>query len=328
MTAPLALAPLVRRVNDHAQQQAQQIFAATVDPTVEFLEPLLIEQQAVQLGAIIQAAQQVVGSLTTAYMGRRLHIAPPPVDPSITQRSGITKADEYQRPYWTTAKAVRDGIPPEQAALRGARRLRTLAAVDVQMAKIRQAQIVLRAAGRKTYRRVTTSDNPCSLCEIASTQIYLTDDLMPIHSSCMCDIEEDDTGGDQEKADADFNGVGDNDLQQKKIGELNESNAPASDYRDLIAVRDHGEIGPMLTWADQHFQGPQDLPAPAPKFEKPDVVQLVRGSIESKQRQLELMRKQLARAHGHDGSANFRRVYTRVERDALLERARQIALGQ
>jgi hypothetical protein len=34
--------------------------------------------------------------------------------------------------------------------------------------------------------------------------------------------------------------------------------ARAPDYRD-IAIREHGELGPMLTVADQNFTGPSDL---------------------------------------------------------------------
>lgn len=302
-----------QRVKGHADQQTQQIFGNTADPAAAAdWTPEYVETQASIIGQIIEAAQMVVGNLTTVDLARKLRSRPVAVKSLITQRdTGIAKHEEYQRPYWEVVKAVRDGKDHQQAHQAGVRRLSQLTDTDLQMAKVRQAQISLQAAGRKTYRRVTTSDNPCALCEIAATQIYYTDDLMPIHANCSCDIEEDDTGDDQAAADADFQPPDVNrDIDQKKdITDLNENGAPAQDYRDLISVRQHGEVGPMLTWRGQHFTGPKDLPEPITEMRK--------------QRQLATMSKQLARAQERGARGSVVPFYNQRGRPMTIEEVNQ-----
>lgn len=50
------------------------------------------------------------------------------------------------------------------------------------------------------------------------------------------------------------------DEQVRKMTGMVEDGASLADYQKLVAVRDHGEIGPTLTWAHQSFTGPSDLP--------------------------------------------------------------------
>lgn len=247
--------------------RAQNIFHSVVDPAEAIVwTPEYIESQSSLIGRVVKAGQMLMGSFQSTHLAEQLGVEPLRPDPVITQRSGIGKLAEYARPFRVVQQEIRKGATEAAALAKGSQRLDSLVGVDMQMAKIRQGQILLKAAGRKTYRREPGGDNPCPLCEIASTQIYYTDDLMPIHNNCQCDIIEDETDGDQEAADQDFSGIDDPTEQVDKISVLNEKDADASDYRKLIAVRDHGEIGPMLTWKDQHFMGPEDLPKPRGPF--------------------------------------------------------------
>lgn len=303
-----AFAQNYQQVKAVTNRQAQQVFSNGASAPVEEWTPEYVASYAENIGNIVEAAQMVVGNLTSVDMANMLEIRPIPVTSLITMRdSGIGKMDEYQRPFWEMVKASRDNKPNVLQA--GERRLEMLSATDLQMAKVRQAQIMLKAAGRKTYRRVVTSDNPCELCEIASTQIYYTEDLMPIHTNCSCDVEADDTS--QSDMDEGFGKIGgDGSDTSKDVSALNESGAPAADFRKLLAVRSHGEVGPMLTWAAQKFLGPQDLSVP------------VRTVEDSKVRQLDMQRRQLARAIEHQGTADFKRVYTTAERQEVLAQAR------
>jgi hypothetical protein len=247
---------MYQRVKNSTDQKTQHKFLDVADAK-EIAEwtPAYIEGQASLLGIIVRAAQMVVGNLTTVDLSQKFGGKPAPVSPLIAIRdTGIPKSVEYQRPFWETVKAVRNGADKVSALQTGLTRMVQLTDTDLQMAKVRQAQISLRAQGVKTYRRVTTSDRPCDLCEVAATQIYYTDDLMPIHPKCACDIVEDD------------------------------SDETPGETPDSIAVHQHGEVGPMLTKAGEHFLGPKDLPNPVTLQEL------------SKQRQLDMMRKQLARA--------------------------------
>lgn len=247
---------MYQRVKLNTEQHTQHRFLDSADAlAVSEWTPAYVEGQAGLLGIVVRAAQMLVGNLTTVDMSQKFGGKPAPVDPLIAIRdTGIPKNVEYQRPFWEVVKAARNGADSVAALQTGITRLGQLTDTDLQMAKVRQAQISLRAQGVKTYRRVTTSDHPCELCEIAATQIYYTDQLMPIHPKCSCDIVEDD------------------------------SDETPAETPDLIAVHTHGEVGPMLTKAGQHFMGPQDLPNPVTAQEL------------SKQRQLAMMRKQLARA--------------------------------
>jgi hypothetical protein len=247
---------MYQRLKLNTEQRTQHRFLDSADalPVTEWT-PAYIEGQADLMGIIVRAAQMIVGNLTTVDMSQKFGGTPTRVDPLIAIRdTGIPKSIEYQRPFWETVKATRNGADSVSALQSGITRLSQLTDTDLQMAKVRQAQIALRAKGVKTYRRVTTSDNPCDLCETAATQIYYTDELMPIHAKCSCDIVEDD------------------------------SDETPGDTPDVIAVHTHGEVGPVLTRAGQHFLGPQDLPNPVTAQER------------SKQRQLDMMRGQLAKA--------------------------------
>jgi hypothetical protein len=281
------------------------------------LEPEYVDVQANMLGMITEAAQMIVGQMTSSDMAQKFGGKPLSVNRLITVRdSGITKAQEYQRPFWEVAKAGRNGNPqPHQPGLV---RLQQLADTDLQMAKVRQAQISLRAVGAETYRRVTTSDDPCGLCEIAATQIYYTDQLMPIHDRCACDIVPDNF----DPAD-DFDGIASPVQQKGAIDALNEKGAGVEDYQDLIAVRQHGEVGPMLTWAAQHFMGPEDLPRQSltfgPKRFGPDST-----PDESKQRQLAMQMRQLSRSIQKGGGKDFRRFTDTPERKAALAKAKEL----
>jgi hypothetical protein len=248
--------------------------------------------QAETIGDIVSAAQRVVGNLTAVDIARKFGGTVAPVGPLIGERdNGIPKPLEYQRPFRVISKAMADGKDVHQAMRSGMLRLNALTDTDLQMAKVRQAQISLRAVGAKTFRRETTSENPCALCEIAATQIYYTDDLMDIHTGCSCDIVPDD------ESDSDS-------------GDLDTS---------LITVHNHGEIGPVLTWRGQHFTGPDQLPHKA--FSGIGTESLE----ESKRRQLKAMTKQLYRSVEKGGGKEFFNMTAIEERNAMLDRARQIA---
>lgn len=248
--------------------------------------------QAVTIGDIVSGAQVVVGNLTTVDIARKFGGSVAPLGPSITERdNGIPKAVEYQRPFRVISKACADGKDVQQAIQAGLTRLNALTDTDLQMAKVRQAQVSLRAVGVETFRRVTTSDNPCGLCEIAATQIYYTDQLMDIHPRCSCDIVPDDESA-------------------TDSGDLDTS---------LIAVHDHGEIGPVLTWRGQHFTSSDQLPHKAFSGIGTEALE------ESKRRQLEMMKKQLYRSVEKGGGKEFFNMTAIEERNQTLDEARRIA---
>ena len=96
-------------------------------------------------------------------------------------------ADLWRRPGITARKALADGKPFEEAMQLGGTRAGSMAEADVALAHRAAARDAMERNGLDGYRRVLTGVS-CDLCRVASTQLYRTGDLMPIHSRCDCRI--------------------------------------------------------------------------------------------------------------------------------------------
>lgn len=231
-----------------------------------------VAETAAQVGTYVQSAQYMASHLTQLYAAKGLDVKFTPFlpGPGITERPGTPKERLYMRP----AREQTEGAQ--------LRRLNTLATTDLQLAKTRtlfsafdEDQTVNRRPIR-AWRRVTESEKPCALCMIAATQLYFTDDLMPIHDNCECDIEMADAFGISEH-EAKYHHIGWVDRlletgdQTKEIQSLADADSPLDDYVNLTRIDQHGELGPVLRWAGQKFTGPKDLPVPLPVRPVPTV---------------------------------------------------------
>lgn len=262
-----------------------------------------------QLTTTLLLKQYMAGSFAAKAIGEsRKEIESVPVTKEITERFGISKVEEYERPFDEFDFWMSKGADEKYAMSRGAQRLSTLIATDLQFAKTRMAHSVLKTQRRQRYRRVIGSSNPCPLCLLASTQTYYSEDLLPIHPNCECDVEP--MGDDEEPRDiyvpdsylrpsANKDGTArkvpgqgsrggkakrSNDIrrylqdiaqqyphdEERAAEEATRHAEPVKDLDDIVAVRNHGEIGPVLTWRDQHFRGPGDLPN-KPSTELPEM---------------------------------------------------------
>lgn len=212
----------------------------------------------------VQAGQIQIANLTEAYfqrVGARAGI-----DMSyVTGGRGIPADDVYRRPAATLYTALSENKPMALAVEEGGRRLTSLIATDLQMAKVRQAQRSLQSAGISAFIRVLTGNENCALCVIASTQRYWTKDLSPIHPGCDCSVDALPPGFDpdeqivnqelldlthatiEQKLGASDRGARDLGLGKEVAGK------PVSDFTDLIVTREHSEYGPTLSWRSDHF---------------------------------------------------------------------------
>ena len=231
---------------------------------------------------LVQAGQQSVSQLTALYLNSVLTAstgqpissiasALPTVSDLNTLR-GIAPKDEYQRPGVQVWTALSQGAPFEQAAKQGLDRLMSLVTTDIQMAQRWTEHRALNLSTAKFYRRVPRGTGSCMLCIIASTQRYHVKDLKPIHPGCHCTVAplvlangkamQYDPGQIinrpvLEQAHADVKALtGGSDRGARDVG-IGPNGKPAG-YRD-IQIRQHGELGPVLTWRSQHFTGPGDL---------------------------------------------------------------------
>lgn len=215
----------------------------------------------------VQAAQQTMASLTSAYLAHMIastaggSSAPLGVSADVLSTlRGVDPAEVYRRPYvqvWTDLAQGKD-FPAAVAA--GSRRAASLAATDLQMAKTKAAQVVMQHDGRVTgYRRVLVGAHSCALCVLASTRWYSRGDLSPIHPACDCAVEPLFGGAQPDEVPAaELHAVVSRDLGANYVS-ASGARGPVN-YRDIVITHEHGELGPVLGVRGQHFTGPSDIP--------------------------------------------------------------------
>lgn len=220
----------------------------------------------------VASAQVRVAALTAAFLARQTGSAALPVATAlVTAGRGVDASHVYARPVVAARTALKQGQPLGAAREVGARRLESLVTTDLQMAKVRQADMSLWAAERTYYRRVPKGASTCALCLIASTQRYRVGTLLPIHPGCDCGVEALPPG-------ADLDELFDTDrlleAAHAKVSEfagLEDRGGRAPDYRKLLITHDHGELGDVIAWRGQQFTGPGQVTGFAKKESRADI---------------------------------------------------------
>jgi hypothetical protein len=176
----------------------------------------------------------------------------------------------------------RERKPLTVAVSGGERRVRSAALTDIELAVTHTARERMADEPEiRFYRRVLTGAESCGLCIIASTQRYRKRDLLPIHPNCDCVIapivgsqdpgrlinstrvfdEASPTGetadgvpiySADDVLDTEFLTREVHDAIRETFGEM-AFDARGIDYRKILLVEQHGELGPMLTVARHHF---------------------------------------------------------------------------
>lgn len=226
-----------------AKQRLQHIIAAAVAAAWNGLPHYDQEQVDQFLTAalpITAAANHQAVLLTEAFLAKAL--ARPPVGVDAAQiiagiRNGTTPAEVYHRSFVTVWAALGRGTPWAQAVKMGLDRATSAAATDVQLSFTHTLLAVGNADDQILGFERVPDDGACDFCIAASGQLYHSGDLMPLHNDCGCGVEPitaADTMANLPPAPSSFPGA--DGLQ--------------------VAVRDHGELGPVLTNAADHFTGP------------------------------------------------------------------------
>lgn len=214
---------------------------------------------------VAQAAQEKSAALTWAYLsqsltdltGKRTTGSPELVTGAALR--GVDPQEVYRRPFLTVYHWLAKDKSLTEAVTAGERRARTIAATDLQLAETRTASRTLARDRRapQFFRRKLTSDENCGLCVIASTQRYRKGDLLPIHGGCDCAVELIPDGApdlvlDPQVLEAAHAAI------TERFG-VSDRGARDPAYRRAVLVREHGELGPVLTVKDHEFTGPDDL---------------------------------------------------------------------
>ena len=213
---------------------------------------------------VVLAGQRTVSSLTDAWLamtltealGRRVAPAGPLADLALR---GVNPAEVYARPYRTVWTKLSEGMEFAEAVAAGAARLSKMTASDLQLAKTHTARETLgRVTEVETFRRTLTGAKNCGLCTIASTQLYYKADLMPIHPGCDCGVHPNTEGDPFDESGHDALLEAAHSAIEERLGVVDRGGR-APDYRKLLLVKQHGELGPTLTVRGQHFDGPSSV---------------------------------------------------------------------
>jgi hypothetical protein len=180
----------------------------------------------------------------------------------------LAPADAYGR----VADQFRFGVVANGDTEDGARakalvRVEAVARTDMTLAMREQVRRTLgNIRGVTGYRRILRPElsetGPCGLCVVAADRVYKSEHLMPLHDRCVCDVlpvvGEFDPGlnlnaSDLRRVYEAAGGTG---------GEVRgrDGRRHSAALKKLrVALAEHGELGPVLFDADQHFRGPLDV---------------------------------------------------------------------
>jgi hypothetical protein len=167
---------------------------------------------------------------------------------------GVDPVVQYTRPVEEFRRLRVSGLDEFEANERALRRLQLIGDTDVSLAVRDTSAQVLAAADKVTgWRRVVhpelSKGGTCGLCIVASDRLYHRGDLMPLHARCNCAVVPVVKG----KADP---GAALNADSLKALYQAAGSTKAADLAKTRYVVRQHGELGPVLTVEGEHFRSP------------------------------------------------------------------------
>lgn len=197
-------------------------------------------------------AKQYVGQVASILRDGPVDVAPITVDPV---RNGADPVEVLTRPIEVYRRHISVGDDEAEAERQAFERMSQI--VDTNMTLVgRDAEVKeMKKLGFTHYRRVIhperSAGGTCGLCIAASTRVYHTDELMPLHGGCHCTVLPIENAADYGDL---MNGV---DLDQLYIDSGGTSGPQLK--RTRYKVNEHGEYGLVLGRRGDSFRGPKDL---------------------------------------------------------------------
>jgi hypothetical protein len=234
--------------------------------------PDMVNAAAAQSAVYVDVATRRARRLSRAFMLQQLRLLDaepatlPPIEDTY-ERGGTPIVEVYKRP----ARQLEHLIRQEQKTIErktGAvpaipdvitdemmrsfeERLTSLVEDDVAATVRDEAQKVMWSAPQVVgYRRVIhpefSKTGTCGLCVVASSRFYTKSELMPLHDKCKCTISPITKTQDL--------GLRLNDADLARIYEAAGSTYAEDLKRITVQVREHGELGPILTKKGDSFR--------------------------------------------------------------------------
>jgi hypothetical protein len=215
---------------------------------------------------VVAAGQNQISNLARAfyasaaeYYGQPFTNRPIPTGSVNTQAvRGTPAADVYSRGFLATRFELSKGKSLDQAVKMGASRIYNIARTDMQLAKTNTGLFVRGNNDNIVgYSRILSGAENCALCYVASTQRYTRGDLLPIHPGCDCGEMPIYGNSDPGQVIDEANLEATHDAVASRFGRAARDGREI-DYRQIM-IRQHGEIGPVLTVRGQNFTGPSEV---------------------------------------------------------------------
>jgi hypothetical protein len=186
---------------------------------------------------IVRAGQERSIALTAAYAANVLNVSPVGVDtPRIIEslRGGVSSADVYARPFVTVRSAIYS-VGIAAAVIKGANRMMGTATMDVQMASRDALGPLASALGQRVTGWTRVADpNCCDFCIELDGITTGVDEPQPLHNNCGC------------TATPEVQGLG---VASLAVGTIIAA----------TAIREHGELGPVIAAKDDGFTSLDDF---------------------------------------------------------------------
>lgn len=251
---------------DRLDRQAVNAIRAAVMGFEGWYSDAAVTDMAAQVVRVIEATQRATANVTNAYLARVAQevvdkaIRPPALVVPATLREGTDHVAVYERLGATYRFAASKGASPAEALATTLARGVAMGQMDNLLAFRGQTRAFMESSDRiRGYRRVIRPEmsrtGTCGLCAVASDQIYHSRDLMPIHEHCHCNVLP--IAGSKDPG---------RNLNEDEFSAIYGA-AGSTDGRDLkkvaVEIHHHGELGPVLRLAGQHFRGPAAVEAAA-----------------------------------------------------------------
>lgn len=259
--AQLAVVAALVLAHSSARQQVTQnliqVLFAFLDDFDDWYSDAEVAELAAQLAAWTRQAQEGFADLTQQYLLAVLDEfdAAPRSPGRVELPAQLREVDpvvEFERPAVQFRFRVSEGDSEEAAAAAAKQRVKQLADMDLGLAGREASKQTLVSADRITgWRRIIRPElsrsGSCGLCVVAANQVYRTDELMPLHNGCNCTVAPitltSDPGLTLNRQDLNVlygaaGGTGRQGLQRVRV-----------------AVKQHGELGPVLTNGAHEFRG-------------------------------------------------------------------------
>ncbi len=169
-------------------------------------------------------------------------------------------AQDPADPYGRVADGYRWGVTmggdsPDKAQQKAAVRIAAIAETDVTLAVRAQYQRTMSAQDATGWRRILhpelSETGPCGLCVVAADRVYRTEDLLPIHNRCVCEVLPVYAGADP--------GLTLNGDDLAAVYAAAGGNTREKLRRISVVLTEHGELGPILVDGNQHYRSPEEV---------------------------------------------------------------------